>query len=377
MLFSQIELVGFRNYHHESIELGSGLNVATGINGQGKTNLLEALYMLSRGESFRPGKNPVLINTAAGTIAAKISANVSGSYGFDTVSLKISPDKRDLRINDKRVSKPQLSQIVTTVLFSPESLSAIKDGPEQRRRLVDDLLWTTGYEAVDSLRSFQKVLLTRNRLLRDFRKKALSAATFETTLASLDEIYFPVATRLTWERIKALQKISPSFVRAYGVTANTDNVDISVDYRISSESAQTWSYQQIYDALRTRALEIAAAERENGTSLVGPHKHDISFIFAGQDSRYYCSQGQQRALILAFKISQIMYHYEVHRKQPILLLDDVLSELDLAKQERLMFFLKDLKTQILLTTTDLSKIAKLLGSNVTYLHVLGGKIQKG
>jgi DNA replication and repair protein RecF len=130
--------------------------------------------------------------------------------------------------------------------------------------------------------------------------------------------------------------------------------DISVDYLISGESALNWSDSQVFDALKKRHQSLALQEVAYGGSLVGPHKHDIKFLFNGNDSRFYCSQGQQRALILALKIAQIVYHHQVHKTYPILLLDDVLSELDMKKRMRLMKFLEQVSAQILITSTDLA-----------------------
>jgi DNA replication and repair protein RecF len=106
--------------------------------------------------------------------------------------------------------------------------------------------------------------------------------------------------------------------------------------------------------MHNRALELRKAELESGTSLVGPQRHDIRILFAGKDSRFFCSQGQQRALILSFKMAQILYHYRAHQVYPFLLLDDVLSELDPIRRTNLVAFLRDIPAQIFLTTTDLS-----------------------
>jgi DNA replication and repair protein RecF len=138
------------------------------------------------------------------------------------------------------------------------------------------------------------------------------------------------------------------------VGASAKNVEISVDYLISGASAREFSRQQIYNALSIRLKELGAREIDVGHSLVGPHKHDVVFLYNGEDSRFFCSQGQQRALILSFKMAQIVYHYTVYQSSPILLLDDVLSELDHLKRANLVEFLKRVQSQIFITTTDIA-----------------------
>src|SRR5262249_11042220 len=118
--------------------------------------------------------------------------------------------------------------------------------------------------------------------------------------------------------------------------------------------ANDWDRLKILDIMHQRSLDLRSKELDSGMTLVGPHRHDIRFLFAGKDSRYFCSQGQQRALILSYKMAQIMYHSRTHQVFPFLLLDDVLSELDPDRRTNLVRFLKVIPSQIFLTTTDLS-----------------------
>jgi DNA replication and repair protein RecF len=292
------------------------------------------------------------------------------------ISASLSP-RVHLKLDGKKARAQQLVDLLPVVLFSPESLSAIKDAPEQRRLLVDDLLWTKSPECVECMKDFNKVLRHRNRLLRDQKRRALPLSTFERTLEGLNDLYLPLATRLTYERLQVLRAVQPQINTAFSRISRGTSVDISVDYLVSRENAVHWSYQEIFDALHTRMNELASSERETGSTLVGPHKHDIQVLFGGENSRFYCSQGQQRALILAFKMAQIMYHYEVHKKHPILLLDDVLSELDSEKQEYFMQFLNGIQTQVFLTSTDLPALTNAANCNIKVFDIANGKIQKG
>jgi DNA replication and repair protein RecF len=240
------------------------------------------------------------------------------------------------------------------VLFSPESLSAIKEGPDQRRQLIDEILISHDPRQGHLLREHQRALKARNRLLKNISEKLDSTPDHLDSLESLNKIYFLLSTHLASARIKALKDIEPFFRDAMAFIMGDTHEDIAVDYSISGESALKWSDSLIFEALQKRHRSLVNQELAYGSSLVGPHKHDIRILFAGNDSRFYCSQGQQRALILAMKIAQIVYHHQAHQTYPVLLLDDVLSELDFKKRVSLMKFLEGISAQILITSTDLA-----------------------
>jgi DNA replication and repair protein RecF len=152
-------------------------------------------------------------------------------------------------------------------------------------------------------------------------------------------------------------------------------VDISVDYVISQKNHLHSTAQQLYDTMSQRAQELLSSEMQSGITLVGPHKHEIQFLIDQNDSRFFCSQGQQRAFILAFKMAQIVYHERLHKQSPILLLDDVMSELDLDKQRFLMEFLQQSSSQIIVTTTDAFLPQRFWGDDGYLFNIRNGSIQ--
>ncbi len=377
MFFESVELRFFRNYSHVRLEFHKGLNAFLGENGQGKSNLLEALYFLMRGHSFRALEKDSLLQRENGRTqpASVVKAHVVKDELHNEVSLRIQDHRKKIELNNKSISRSNLWQYFPCVIFSPESLSSVKGGPEQRRELVDELLLLLSPKASQLIGDYQKVLKSRNRVLKNMK---LGEVTFDQglqLLESLNPIFLNVAAKLTAERILALRNIAPDLSETLKKVLNK-NVDISVDYLMSSERANAFDQSEIHDALRLRILQLQKAEIETGTSLVGPHKHDIRFMIDAHDSRYYCSQGQQRALILSFKMAQIMYHGKVHREQPILLLDDVLSELDAERRANLIEFLKGINSQIFLTTTDLSFPEHFLAKDMAVHRIAGGKIQR-
>ena len=171
-----------------------------------------------------------------------------------------------------------------------------------------------------------------------------------------------------------IKKISLTLQQILQIIFDDSFVGLTIDYIISQQSAIDWSPNQVYDSIKNRLGELRDAELRVGQSLVGPHKHDVRFLLYGQDSRFCCSQGQQRALVLALKVALVLKYYEVHKDYPVLLLDDVFSELDSKKSEGLWGILRDLPAQIFLATTEYEKQEFFRGSETNVFTVKNGRI---
>jgi DNA replication and repair protein RecF len=355
MRIKRLTLKNFRNYRELDLEIPSGVVLFVGDNGQGKTNLIEAIHLCLRGSSFRVGKAETFVQQSGDELASfsMARAELTRNHLNHDLSWSTKLGKQTLEWNGKRATGVALAREFPIVLFSPESLASIKEGPDLRRQLVDDVLITHSATAVGILREFQKVLRTRNRVLRDFKKGDTPREETLRLLESLDPIFLPISAELASMRIEALKALSPDLQDAFKAVLQSDH-RIEVEYLISQKAADHFDRAKILNAMHQRTLELRTAELDSGLTLVGPHRHDIRFLFAGKDSRYFCSQGQQRALILSYKMAQIMYHYRSHQIYPFLLLDDVLSELDPERRANLVKFLKGIPSQIFLTTTDLA-----------------------
>lgn len=375
MRLTSLSARDFRNFSKLQLTLRPRLNFFLGDNGQGKTNLLEAVYLLCRGVSFRPSESTSFLARSPVTVdRARISGTFLRSSLDFVVEMSLETGKKTAFINGKRANSASLMANFPTVLFSPESLAAIKEGPDQRRQLIDEILISHNPRQGRLLREFSKALRARNRLLRNLLDGSTPQKPTEDALSSLNRIYFLLSTHLSTARIQALKDIAPYFTEAMRSILDEAGEDVSLDYLISGESSLEWSESQVYDALLKRHSQLADQERRSGSSLVGPHKHDIKLLFAGNDSRFYCSQGQQRALILALKIAQIVYHHGVHQTFPVLLLDDVLSELDAKKRTNLMKFLEGISAQILVTSTDLTWSEKFGAGQNAVFNVSAGTV---
>lgn len=372
MYFSSLKLINFRNYEKLECQFSKKLNIFIGNNGQGKTNIVEAIYLLINGSSFRFSNNESLIRD--GFNQAIIQSQLYEKELDYFLQLEILKSRKRLLLNKKVTNQNNLKKNFGVVLFSPESLDCIKESSEHRRNLLDDLLMT--YDELNSvlIHNFKKALKLRNKILKNYKIEIESKEMTLNLLEALEPQYLKLSAQYTYLRIKALKSILGEFNNSIRYISKTANVDISVDYVISDQNFINKSFEEVENLLLKRLKELNDAELFSGVSLVGPHKHDITFLYNGKDSRIYCSQGQQRALILAFKMAQVVYHRKVHGVYPILILDDVLSELDQVKQDSLITFLNEINTQTFLTTTDFT-LPKVFNENdLTIMHLNNGEI---
>ena len=371
-MFENLVLRNFRNYEQAEVSFDPRVNIILGKNGEGKTNLLEALVLLCSGESFRFGDNETFVRKNSSECLLKTRA-IEKSLDYD-LSLQILKSRKNHLLNGKRASGNDLFSLFHFVIFSPESLASIKEGADQRRQLVDELLIAVDAHQSHLIREFRKALKTRNRILKDYQGGQTSKIQTEALIDSLNPSFFRLATQLTKARIEALKEIEPELNNAMQNISRSGQFT-RIEYQISGEKGLHHSSEEIHNLLTKRANELRTAELSMGSSLVGPQKHDIIFLYNENDSRFFCSQGQQRALILSFKMAQIVYHRRVHGAHPILMLDDVLSELDEEKRESLIQFLQEIRTQIFMTTTDLRITGDLAAHDCRVIEILDGQIR--
>lgn len=378
MAYKNLNLFQFRNIKNTEIKLEEGVNIFYGENGQGKTNLLEALFFLSRGRSFRTTEPSRCISmfkeeSFSESNVALIKSNYKDSLNVDnSLKVQIENNKKTFWINEKRTVSTKLSTFCPTVLFSPESLASIKEGPQERRNLIDDIIEQLP-EYSKAVSQFRKILKTRNKVLSDVKREFKKESEVRDLLNSITDIFIKSALDLIELRIYFLDLLKPYAQTAVRYIFNSED-SFDFNYVISDVEIHKFEAGRIEDLLRKRAQELYMSELSSGYSLIGPQKHDIQFIFNGKDSRYYCSQGQQRALIVALKIAEIFYRLERREESPVLLLDDVMSELDERKRDRLVDFLKDVKSQIIITTTEKSSsLEKIMGPHKQF-YIEEGRI---
>ncbi|MDZ4083932.1 MAG: AAA family ATPase, partial [Bdellovibrionales bacterium] len=217
MMLSSLRLFQFRNFANQEIPLRPGLCFFVGRNGQGKTNLLESVYMLSRGESFRPAQHDHFLRNADDNQPSSERARVVGGFktplGKQALTLDFAEGRRSINLDGKRTGFSTTSALFPVVLFSPESLSAIKEGPDQRRQLIDSVLTTRSERDSKLLREFAKTLRARNVLLKQIGGGDTRTTTRDS-LESLTTVFLLLATQVTEARLQVLRELAPEMRRS-------------------------------------------------------------------------------------------------------------------------------------------------------------------
>ena len=352
MKIQSLRLQNFRNYSDLELYFHPNVNLIIGDNAQGKTNVLEAISYCLSGEGFRQSTNRDLIKIDSPHQLGRVEANVVQNDVSHKLDVSLSVDKSVHSMDSKRLSRPELRKNFSVVVFSPDSLSIIKQGPAERRNLIDHVINSVLPSKTHVISDYAKCLKTRNKVIKDFCDRKLTQAEFKSIIDGLNTIFLDLATQLAVARMKIIKSILPEIRSRLRLILKDPSTEIDIEYLISDKSAIDWSANQVYNAIKSRLEELSDQEIRLSQTLVGPHKHDIKFILNGRDARFYASQGQQRSVILAFKVTQVEWHFEENGEYPVLLLDDVFSELDAEKQACLLEILEGMSAQIFLTTTD-------------------------
>lgn len=370
MKIHSLRYYNFRNIENVEIKLNSGLHILYGNNGQGKTNFIEGLNLCLTGEIFRFGDNIDLVRF--GQKQSAVILDIELAKNRNNLKVLVENGKKNHWLNEKKTSVGSLSSQFPVIIFSPESLNYVKEGSTERRDLIDHFLFlcpNINYQTI--FNEFSKILKSKNKILKSYSSKNLSREQALALLESYEDRFIHLSSELTFHRIKGLNSILHDFKKAAQLLYSS-SVEISVEYLISNSNALHHEMVKIEQLIRSRLYELRDAEMAVGHSLVGPHKHEINFLLNNRSSRIFCSQGQQRTLILAFKLAQMMYHTRVYGVVPILFLDDVLSELDNSVRVNLVNVLNETKGQIFITTTDKELCRDFRNQEISYINVKNG-----
>ena len=332
----KVTVSDFRNLSLQTLSLNSGLNVFVGQNAQGKTNFLEAVFLLGCGKSFRTAEYRDLISWEKQT--AQISADLSSTDGRDSVKVFLHRDRKEIFINDKKAS--WLKKPLLTVLFAPEEILMLKGSPAGRRQYVDDLISKLSPVYAKALKNYHRVLVQRNRLL----KEQEDSRKLEAELPIWDAPLIELGGGLILERKRWIEKLNSLLARQYdSVAAEGSMAQLIYQPQVENDAG----------VFQERLLERRALEKVLHRTLTGPHRDDFQACLGARGVKPFGSQGEARTFTLALKLAEIDLIQEVHQKTPVLLLDDVISELDPSRNEHLFKTLETFAGQMLVTTTDL------------------------
>lgn len=361
MNISRLQLNYFRNYRNASIDLCPGVNVFSGNNAQGKTNLLEAVYFMSLGKSMRTPRDKELIMWEHDR--GRVRADVVKSTGSKSVEIVLdkSVNKR-VAVNGMPISRiGELMGVITTVLFSPDEIAIIKETPQKRRKFIDIALCQLSKSYFYTLSDYNKILAQRNKLL----KKNAPITALEVWDIQLADLGAKIAhTRR--EFIKRLEK----FTEKNHLFLSSDKEQLSIGY----EGMAGDSVDEIKDNFKAMLIESREIDYRHGYSHCGVQTDDLVVMLDGVDVRKYGSQGQQRSCALSLKLAEMDLYRESMGEYPVLLLDDVFSELDITRRQRLAQAVSGFQT--IITCTHLTPEVKKCFSDAAEFSVQSGKAEK-
>ena len=346
MFLHHLELTDYRNYAALSVDFGATKAILLGDNAQGKTNVLEAIGLLATGKSPVASKDADLVRW--GAEQAVIRARVTRELGETAVDMLIRQSgRRAMRVNGLAARK--LADVlgkVLVVLFRSEDLLLVKGGPAERREFLDTMLVQLSGTHYQQLHDYQRVLTQRNHLLRAIGEGRGSRGALE----AFDEQLIQLALAIWKRRMRLIAALAPRVAERHAAIAEGKE-RIGLDYLPSVPLAGPeagWEAQ-----VRAALAEAGPKELARGQTLVGPHRDDLALTIDGRPAKVFGSQGQQRTVVLAMKLAELEHVREATGEAPLLLLDDVLAELDVRRQNALLSSIGD-DVQTFVTSTHLN-----------------------
>lgn len=366
MTIQEVELFQFRNYNKQSLAFGEGINILYGQNAQGKTNILEALYISSTGKSHRTNNYHDLIQKGKTGFEIKLRATVKNRE--NSIIVRYSKDKgKSAEINGIRREK--LSDILGTlnmIFFSPETLEVVKGSPACRRKFLDILLCQTNRKYLHLLKRYNSLIKNKSLAL----KKGKQEKRFEEIIPIWNEHISSYGGKIVYLRMNAIKKLNLYMKNEiHKITDNAETSELVYKTFCNTDEDKDEAY---YESELLKSLSEGMQKEMSILQCVyGPHRDDFEISLNGMNSRQYCSQGQQRTLALSLILAELFFIEEEKGEKPVLLLDDVMSELDLKRQEYLLRGLSNVQT--IITTTDEIPYISLEGRNVKKFFIENGR----
>ena len=367
MILHSIKLGNFRNYENIEVSLSNGINIIYGDNAQGKTNLLESIYVLALTKSHRSFIDHNLIKDEKQI--SKVSGRVEKNGIFTNYEVVIEQKKKKCFIDGNEIKK--LSDYISNlniVIFYPEDLEIIKGAPDLRRRYINMEISQLDRNYFTILNDYNRLLKMRNDSLKNM-----------TSFSGLEHPYFSALTEYLIEKAAFLYKMRMKFIKKLNDNCERIFKDISGKdkFHIKYESTfilENMTIEEIKEILKQKFNEGKYQEYKLRTTIIGPHKDDISFWLDDKNLKKFGSQGQQRMAILSLKLSEISIFNGYCNSKPILLLDDVFSELDDMKKNNLLTYING-DIQTIITTTEVNNIESGILETAKLIEIKDGAIK--
>jgi DNA replication and repair protein RecF len=355
----------FRNLLCVEHQPSPAMNIIVGDNAQGKTNLLEALCVLATGSSFRTNSDRVLVNDQAE--AYELSSNYEYDQRCFETNIKYNARTGKVITLNGRKTNPHHPDRLRVVVFTPDDLYLVKGSPSRRRFFLDFLLKQAGAEYGYHLDNYVKILRKRNVLLK---KNQANTKTFKLTT----EVFVEQAVRLVVARIQMVnlldQLVGPLYQDISGENLGGLKLRYAISFPLDSGKI---NFENLRISMLNHLDTIKEQECARKSSLSGPHREDINIYLNNHPARQFASQGQQRSIAVSLKLAELMAIQQAKGEFPVFLLDEVLSELDKERQQRLLEYLQKASFQSFLTTVNLEK-NQFADSQASIYRMSGGKL---
>lgn len=362
MFIKSIYLDNFRNYKSLKIDFQSGINIIVGENGQGKTNLLESIYVLGLTKSHRSFIDNNLIKDGSK------KAIIQGIVENESISTKYEIElgtQKNLMIDGDSIKKiSDYISNINIIIFYPDDLELIKGSPNLRRKYINMELSQLQSNYMIVLNDYNKILKMRN----DYLKQGIID---ENYLTILTNYLIEKATLITIMRNKFITHLNEIISNIYENISSISNFKINYKTNLNFLNFEKETIENRYKQVFSSNIEL---ERKYKTTMFGPHKDDLEFFIGNYNLKTYGSQGQQRMAVLALKLAEIEIFKKYKSTVPILLLDDVFSELDDKKKNNLLNYISN-DIQTIITTTDLNNIDSSIVKNSKIIEIINGNIK--
>lgn len=366
MNLSKISLINFRNYSKCSIKFNDKVNIFIGNNAQGKTNILESIYVLALTKSYRTNYDDIL--KKKGSDSYKIKGDIKIGKYFKNLSIVFSGNEKKVFVNDTNIKR--ISDYVSNfnvILFSPEDVETIKGSPSLRRDLLNIEMSQLYQQYIKNYNEYNKILKMRNDYLKLIYTNSICDYRY---LDVLTDNLIDRAAYIYKERVEFINKINDNISIIYRNLTTKD--DLKIEYE-SNVDINNKTIEEIKFLLSEKYKNNRNKEVVSGMTLYGPHRDDFHFLINGNNIKTFGSQGQQKMAMIAFKLAEIPIFENVTNAKPVLLLDDIFSELDKTKRNKLVEYINS-GIQVVITSNDTVGISKKLLENAKIFKIDNGKI---
>ena len=368
MIIKSIFLTNFRNYTHLNLNLNSKMNIFIGENASGKTNILESICVLALTKSYKNGVEQNLIKFNKNS--SKIKAKVNKNKVINNLEIRLENDQKKFFVNKNEIKR--ISDYISNlniITFTPEDLEIMKGSPQIRRNLINIELSQISKKYLNTYNEYNKILKIRNEYLKLLLTSSIADKKY---LEIITEKLIEKAIIIYQERDNFINLINSEIGNIYKNITCEEKLVIKYNPNIYINSFEETKLKSLLEKTFKKNYQ---KELNYGMTLFGPHRDDFSFYLNENNLKYFGSQGQQKIAILSLKLSEIDIFKEYSKNNPVLLLDDIFSELDIKKRNKILNYIND-DIQSIITTTDLKNIRKNNLNDAYIFEIKNGNIER-